>query len=331
MSFRLASVRVSSLFRSSSSSLVGSFTRPVSIPLFRALSSSPSSYANNPAVIPTPSDAPSVKDEPTPSKPVFPPVQPGTLELFYFALRGRAEQIRLLLNEAEIKYEDRLLTQWQLRKLKAAGSPISNPDFLSSQLASPLPFGGLPLLKDGDLNFAQTGAILQYIAQKGGKGLYPSDITAAARAHMLVAGAEDLFQNYWPIKLDQNRYQYHSGSFPLTPGTHQDYQAHPANQLKSPFDLYTVPRSFRRETLPRWLTFFEALLVQNQKSNPTSPFFLGSERTYVDIVLFAHIDAVLTIEPECLKTFPALKKNYETVKELKNIKKYLSKRPASSL
>ncbi len=131
MSYRSATL-LTSVFRTSSSSLVNTSRLFTSSHLVRSFSSSSSSssssYANNPAVIPTRSDAPSVADEPTPHKPIFSAVAPGTLELFYFALRGRAEQIRLLLNEADIKYEDRLLTQWQLRKLKAAGSPVSNPE-----------------------------------------------------------------------------------------------------------------------------------------------------------------------------------------------------------
>jgi hypothetical protein len=128
-----------------------------------------------------------------------------TFELFYFATRGRGEQIRMLLAESGLPYVDRLLSQWQLRKLKAAGSPISNQDFLSAQTNSPLPFGSLPMLrrrKDG-LILGQTIAILQYIAEEG--GLMPKTAKSKARAMMLIAGGDDLFQNYWPIQLDKNK------------------------------------------------------------------------------------------------------------------------------
>lgn len=207
------------------------------------------------------------------------------------------------------------------------GSPISNADFLSAQRASPLPFGGLPLLrrKEGDVNLAQTPAILQFVAESG--GLMPADALGRARAQMIVAGCEDLFQNYWPIKQDQNRYLYHSGSFPLTPGTHADFVAAPATHLKTPFEAYTVPKSFRREALPRWLTYFENLLGDKRGGD----YFVDNKFSYVDVVVFAHLQACTTIEPECLKPFPLLSAHLERIQNRPRIAAYLQKRPASGL
>jgi glutathione S-transferase len=267
-----------------------------------------------------------------------PPYDPNStgISLFYFALYGRAEQARLLMQDAGIPYTDRLLTQWSLRALKAAGSPISNPDFLKSQISSPLPFGSLPLLKDGDFHLSQTSAILQYLAMKGdlqyeGNGLWPSNFVDQAKVQQCIAGCEDLFQLYWPIKLDQNRYVYHSGSFPLTPGVSQDFVKFPSTYLPAPFSHYSVPRAFRREGLPRWLTYFEALIRRNQSQNPNSPYLVGSSRTYADISLFNALDAVQSIDSECLTPFAALAKLYETIKNRPNIAKYLKNRPVSGL
>lgn len=251
-------------------------------------------------------------------------------------LSGRGEQIRLVLVETGLPYVDRLLSQWQLRKLKAAGSPLSNPDFLNSQIASPLPFGSLPMMrrrKDG-LVLSQTIAILQFIAEEG--GLLPTSARSKARAQMLVAGGDDLFSHYWPIQLDKNKYHYHSGAFPLTPTNHADYVQAPATHLAAPFDAYTVPKAFRRETLPRWLTYFEALLQKGdalpgaaQKSK--GEYFVDDRLTYVDLVLFAHFDACRSIEPECLKPFPLLAAHYERIAAREKIKAYLEKRPPSGL
>jgi len=261
------------------------------------------------------------------------------MELFYFALRGRAEQIRLLMCQARLDYTDRLLTQVQLRKLKAPGSPVSNPNFLNGVESSPLPFGNLPLLKDGDFYLGQSGAILQYVAMKG--GLYPiHDPILASQAHMIVAGCEDLFQSYWPIKLDMNRYMFHSGTWPLNPGVHDDYTVYPAAYLPAPFDHYTVPRGFRRETLPRWLTYFERLLRANTRKYSSLPlsslapselYFVGSKLSYADICVFAHIDAILTIEPKCLLPFSFLQAHYNFISNLPHIKQYLQTRPISGL
>jgi glutathione S-transferase len=258
-----------------------------------------------------------------------PNANPISIELFYFALRGRAEQIRLLLNEANLNYTDRLLTQAQLRKLKAAGSPISNSDYLSAQLASSLPFGGIPLLVHNSLNLAQTPAILYYLANlKPEENLFPKDLIEQSKAQMVIAGTEDLFQAYWPIKLDQNKYMYHSGAFPLSPGTNDDYRQFPSNYLAQPFHHYSVPRSFRREVLPRWLTYFEALIANNTSS---TGYIVGKERSYADIVLFAHINQVLTIEPECLASFPSLAAHYHLISKRPRIAQYINTRPNSGL
>lgn len=231
--------------------------------------------------------------------------------------------------EADLPYVDRLLSQWQLRKLKAAGSPISNPDFTAAQRASPLPFGGLPLLrrKQGDITLGQTPAILQLLAEEG--KLMPATALGRARAQMLIAGTEDLFQAYWPIKLDQNKYEYHSGSFPLTPGTNDGYVSSPATYLKAPFDAYTVPKGFRRETLPRWLTFFEVLLSSPESKG--AEYFIDGKLSYVDVVVFAHMQAVRSIEPECLQPFPKLLAHFKRMESRPRIAAYLAKRPASGL
>jgi hypothetical protein len=76
------------------------------------------------------------------------------------------------------------------------------------------------------------------------------------------------------------------------------------------------------------LNFFEVLLSKNGES---SLYFVGSNRTYADIVLFSHIDALLSIDSDCLNNFPLLSKHYYNIKASSQIAKYLEKRPASGL
>ena len=69
--------------------------------------------------------------------------------LFYWALRGRGEQIRLLLNELGQDYEDVQVTpQGDFAKLKAEG-------------AGTLAFGSVPMLEDGDFRLVQGPVIMQ--------------------------------------------------------------------------------------------------------------------------------------------------------------------------
>ena len=60
-------------------------------------------------------------------------------------------------------------------------------------------------------------------------------------------------------------------------------------------------------------------------------YLVGSSRTYADVVLFAHINAVVSIEPECLQPFPLLKAHYQRIGERPKIAEYMKKRPNSGL
>lgn len=97
--------------------------------------------------------------------------------LWYFAIRGRGEQIRLMLHALGQAYEDVAIKRDRFLELKQEG-----PKTLS--------FGSLPLLEDGDFRLVQGVAILSYLARKHGAA--PTDLQAAARADAIALGAEDL-------------------------------------------------------------------------------------------------------------------------------------------
>ncbi|MGA1354884.1 MAG: glutathione S-transferase N-terminal domain-containing protein, partial [Candidatus Limnocylindrus sp.] len=57
-------------------------------------------------------------------------------KLYYFPIRGRGEQVRLLLHALEIPFEDVLVKREQYLEMKAEGPGT-------------LYFGSLPMLEDG--------------------------------------------------------------------------------------------------------------------------------------------------------------------------------------
>jgi glutathione S-transferase len=73
--------------------------------------------------------------------------------LVYFAIRGRAEPIRLTLEEAGLAYEDRFVSAEEWRTLKAS-----------------TPFGELPLYEENGVLIAHSQAIIRHIAR--GNTLY---------------------------------------------------------------------------------------------------------------------------------------------------------------
>ena len=106
-----------------------------------------------------------------------------TYRLFYWALRGRGEQIRLLLNELDQEYEDvHVDRDQQIAVMKKEGPGT-------------LYFGSVPMLEDGEFRLVQGPVIMNYLGRK--HGLMPSELRAAARVEALVAGAEDMRMAYF--------------------------------------------------------------------------------------------------------------------------------------
>ena len=110
--------------------------------------------------------------------------------LFYWALRGRGEQIRLLLNELEQDYEDVHVTK--------------DGDFLRLKGEGPgrLYFGSVPMLED-DFKLVQGPVIMNYLGRK--HGIMPGDLRAAARVEAMVLGAEDMRMAYFRLSGDDER------------------------------------------------------------------------------------------------------------------------------
>jgi len=103
--------------------------------------------------------------------------------LFYWALRGRGEQIRLLLNELGEAYEDIHVSKaGRFKAMRDEG-----PGTLS--------FGSVPMLQDGDFTLVQGPAIMNYLGRK--HGIMPTDVRAAARTEAMVLGAEDMRMAYF--------------------------------------------------------------------------------------------------------------------------------------
>ena len=111
--------------------------------------------------------------------------------LTYWRLRGRGEQVRVLLNELGQDYEDAYVTV--------------EADFprLRSEGAGTLAFGSVPLLDDGGFKLVQGPAIMNYLGRK--HGIAPSELEAAAKAEAMVLGAEDMRMAYFRLLGDRDR------------------------------------------------------------------------------------------------------------------------------
>ena len=104
--------------------------------------------------------------------------------LHYFPIRGRGEQIRVLLAALGVSYDNELIDGERFGALRGEG-----PQRLA--------FGALPMLEDGDLRLVQGPAIMAYIGRAHGAA--PTEPAAAAMAESITLGAEDLRMKYFGL------------------------------------------------------------------------------------------------------------------------------------
>jgi len=128
-------------------------------------------------------------------------------------------------------------------------------------------FGQLPVLYDGELQVAQSNAILRYIARK--HGLYGKNDIEAVTIDMLNDTQEDLRLGY--LKL-----------------IYQQYDTEKENYITS---------------LPDKLAVFEKSLKKNHDGKG---FFVGDKVSFVDYQLYDLLDNHLLLAPHCLDAFPLL-------------------------
>ena len=108
--------------------------------------------------------------------------------LYYWAKRGRGEQIRLLLSELDQPYQDVHLAGESFREVRARRPRV-------------LWFGSVPMLEDGDFHLVQGPVILSYLARK--HGIAPARLEDASRADAIAWGAEDLRIAYFDVWRDE--------------------------------------------------------------------------------------------------------------------------------
>merc|ERR1711963_883819 len=97
------------------------------------------------------------------------------LVLTYFPIRGRSEAIRLALEFGGAEYVNKNLSMDEWADMKEG-----------------MPFGQLPLLEDGTVRIAQSGAILRYVGRK--YDLYGASRAQAAHIDCIIEGTQDFHQ-----------------------------------------------------------------------------------------------------------------------------------------
>lgn len=190
-------------------------------------------------------------------------------ELYYWpGMQGRAEFVRLALEEAGVAYRE---------VARESDAETKLADFLERQDIVTPPFAA-PALKAGDRVIAQTAAILDYLGEK--HGLAPSDEGSRRWTLQIQLTIADLVA------------EAHETHHPFGAELYYEQQKSAASKRA---------KSFREARIPKFLRWFETILERNPL---TDAHLVGDEVSYADLSLFQATEGLLYAFPEATK--PAL-------------------------
>jgi len=182
-------------------------------------------------------------------------------ELHYWpTIQGRGEFVRLALEAAGADYVDVARTQGGLEAMEHyLGAPeVRRPPFAA------------PFLVDGKVVVAQTAAILLYLGPR--LGLAPTREADALWTHQIQLTIADFIV------------EVHDTHHPIAGGLY--YEDQRAEALRRAAD-------FRRERLPKFIGWFEAILQRNPRNARASvPRLVGARLSYADLSLFQLVEGL---------------------------------------
>lgn len=214
-----------------------------------------------------------------------------TYELYYWpSIQGRGELVRLALEEAGAGYVDVART----RGVKAM------QQYLASA-AGNLPFAP-PFLRDGERLIGQTANILLYLGAR--HELAPQDEPGRLRANELQLTLADLIV------------EFHDTHHPIGSGLYYEEQKPEAAHRA---------RDFLHHRLPKFLSYFEQVLVRNPAGDR---HLVGERLSYVDLTAFQVIEGARYAFPRSMKElaarYPKLMLLHEHVRRRPRIEAYLA-------
>ncbi len=128
------------------------------------------------------------------SRAIYAPNRPN---ITYFDIRGRAEPIRLILEEVGVEYEERRIRsmdEWQALKPKK-------------------PFGQLPIYEEGDLFIVQSHAIFRHLARV--HNLYGRNedehVACDIVEESICEANESLWRFFWDKDFERKRAEFATG------------------------------------------------------------------------------------------------------------------------
>ena len=221
-------------------------------------------------------------------------------QLHYWpGIQGRGEFIRLALEAAGAPYVDVAREEGRGQGMPAMmryleGKAVDRPPF------------ACPFLVDGKRVIGQSAAVLFYLAPK--LGLIGKSEADQLWAHQVQLTIADLVT------------EVHDMHHPI--GSSLYYEDQKAEALRRAAD-------FRKNRLPKFLAWFEAILQRNPRNKDrTMPHLVGGRLSYVDLSLFQLVEGLHYAIPKAmrkaLKNAPRVAALHSGVRENRRVAAYLA-------
>jgi glutathione S-transferase len=187
-------------------------------------------------------------------------------ELYYWpGIQGRGEFVRLALEEAGADYVDVARRKGGMAKMER---------FLESPRVKQPPFAP-PFLKAGGLVIAQTANILLFLG--GRHGLAPRQEGGRLFVHQLQLTIADLIA------------EAHDTHHPIASSLYYEDQKREAKR---------AAQHFTAERIPKFLTYFEAVLKRNGRRGS---YLTGAGLSYADLSLFQAVEGLRYAFPRAMR------------------------------
>ncbi|KAK6498434.1 hypothetical protein TWF481_011026 [Arthrobotrys musiformis] len=224
-------------------------------------------------------------------------------ELLYWpAMPGRGEYIRLALEAAGVPYKD--TTNESKDGISELIGVISR-DTILAPAESPALAPPILRLQSSKILLSQTPNILLYLGEN--EGLSPKDETKYL-VHQYTLTALDLCN------------EAHNVHHPVAVSLYYEDQKPEALRFA---------KEFRSLRIPKFFGFFEKIIKYNKSLHPQSKYLVGEKVTYADTTVWQVVDGVSYAFPKKVgelreeKAFEELFKWYDALKEEEWLKSYL--------
>jgi glutathione S-transferase len=222
-------------------------------------------------------------------------------QLHYWpGIQGRGEFVRLALEAAGARYVD------VARGDPAAGQGMgAMQHYFGDETVRRPPFA-CPFLVDGKVVVAQTAAILLYLGPR--LGLVGKSEADRLWTHQVQLTIADFVA------------EVHDMHHPVGTSLYYEDQKPEARRRAG---------EFRRDRLPKFLAWFEAILARNPRNQPgRAPHLVGAKMSYADLSLFQVVEGLRYALPKAarkaLKKAPLVVALHDGVARHKRVAAYLA-------